>query len=77
MKSTLEAMGMAQWIKALYKHPTTKVKVNRTLSPPFEMYNGMRQGCPLSPLFFVLSLEPLLSTIRNNSDIGGIKIGGA
>lgn len=62
MLKTLEVMGvgpkMTHWIKALYNHPTARVKVNGTVSMPFEMYNGMRQGCPLSPLLFVLSLEP-------------------
>lgn len=79
MQSTLEAMGLGpkvtHWIKALYNQPTAKVKVNGVASGPFEMHNGTRQGCPLSPLLFVLSLEPLLVMIRQNLDFRGITIG--
>lgn len=63
------------WIKALYIRPSVRVKVNGALSGSFDMYNGTRQGCPLSPLLFVLALEPLLMRIRWNTDIRGIKVG--
>lgn len=66
---------MTNWIKALYNRPTARVKVNGIVSEPFEMYNGTRQGCPLSSLLFVLALEPLLMGIRQNADIKGIKVG--
>lgn len=44
------------------------------MSLPFEMFNGTRQGCPLSLLLYVLLLEPFLATIRNSADIGGARI---
>lgn len=79
MIKTLEVMGlssrMIQWIKVLYNHLTATVKVNGASSPSFKMENGTRQGCPLSPLLFVLSLEPLLASFRNNPDIKGITSG--
>lgn len=79
MQSTLEEIGlgpkMTNWIKALYNRPTARVKVNGAVSGSFEMYNGTRQRCPLSPLLFVLAMEPLLEGIRWTPYIRGIKVG--
>ena len=77
MIQTLEKMGlglrMLDWIRTLYRSPTAKIKVNGSLSESFIMKNGTRQGCPLSPLLFVLSLGPFLAKIRKNVDIEGVK----
>lgn len=65
---------MLQFILALYSSPTARVKVNGHLSNAFPISNGTRQGCPLSPLIFVLTLEPLIQRLRSNPDIRGITI---
>lgn len=62
-------------IRVLYNHPSVAVKFNGSLSQTFKMVNGTRQGCALSPLLFVLSLEPLLATILRSVDIRGLRIG--
>lgn len=36
--------------------------------------NGTPQGCPLSPLLFTISIEPLAAVIRNSPEVHGIQI---
>lgn len=66
---------MMKWISAFYYHPTSKIRVNGNLSSSLELFNGTRQGCPLSPMLFIIALEPLLAVIRKNSDIRGVRVG--
>jgi len=59
------------WIKILYCNLSARVLTNKTLSDPFYLQRGTRQGCPLSPLLFALIVEPLAETIRSNPYIHG------
>ena len=63
-----------QWFKALYNIPVATVKVSGLISKPFLLHRGTRQGCPLSPLIFVLALEPLACTIRKHANITGMRL---
>uniref|UniRef100_A0A668AZ50 Reverse transcriptase domain-containing protein n=1 Tax=Myripristis murdjan TaxID=586833 RepID=A0A668AZ50_9TELE len=63
-----------QWIRALYYKPLARVKTNGIMSEPFELTRSTRQGCPVSPIIFVLALEPLACSIRANQQISGIKM---
>lgn len=58
--------GFINMIKILYSNPTAVVTANNMLSALFPICRGSRQGCPLSPLLFALSLEPLAQSIRQN-----------
>uniref|UniRef100_A0A8C5QG16 Reverse transcriptase domain-containing protein n=1 Tax=Leptobrachium leishanense TaxID=445787 RepID=A0A8C5QG16_9ANUR len=76
---TLSHMGLGEnmilWIRALYTHPSARINVNGVLSDSFPISNGTRQGCPLSPLLFALSLEPFLQAVRDAPDIAGLWVG--
>uniref|UniRef100_A0A3Q3BAI7 Reverse transcriptase domain-containing protein n=1 Tax=Kryptolebias marmoratus TaxID=37003 RepID=A0A3Q3BAI7_KRYMA len=62
------------WIKILYNKPSASVITNNIVSKSFNLGRGTRQGCPLSPLLFVLGIEPLAIAIRNNQNIHGVRI---
>lgn len=61
-------------ISALYFAPTARLFINGHVSSQFSLFRGTRQGCPLSPLLFLLGIEPLLAAIRNCVNITGVTI---
>lgn len=63
-----------QWIRILYCEPSAEVITNNLISKSFGLSRGTRQGCPLSPLLFVMTLEPLAIAIRDHPGIKGIHI---
>ena len=58
MRSTLSTMGFGpsfiSWVNLFYNRVQSAVNVNGYLSPFFCLTRGVRQGCPLSPLLYVL-----------------------
>ena len=71
----LDAYGFGpqfqQWLKLLYKDIDAKVIVHGHLTQSFPIERGVRQGCSLSPLLYVLCVEPLANVIRNDPLIKG------
>ena len=81
MCSVLVSMGFGssfvRWVKLFYTSVQSCVNVNGYLSPFFSLFRGVRQGCPLSPLLYVLVSEVLAVNIRANPRITGLILPGA
>ena len=60
----------------LYVQPSAFVKNNGYLSEEFNIYCGVRQGCPVSALLFILCMEVLSCYLRQNMNIRGLDIDG-
>ena len=63
-----------QWVKILLRDVKSFVRVNGFETEEFDVQRGVRQGCCLSPLLFVLASEVLAMEIRNNTNIKGYKL---
>ena len=77
---TMEKFGIGQqfinWVKLLYTNATTKININGNLSNNIPLSRGVRQGCPLSSLLYVIVIEVLALQLRKNPDIVGFQVGG-
>lgn len=77
LRLSLEQLGLGSSfiskIMSLYSHPSASVLVNGTSSEAFDISNGTRQGCPLSPLLFVIVLEHLACALCQNASIQGVQ----
>jgi exonuclease III len=79
---TLRAMnfgnGFIKLIECVYHNGkvNSAVNVNGFVSEFFEVHRGIRQGCPLSPLIYVITSEVLAHFIRQTSMIKGIPLCG-
>ena len=63
------------WVKILYNNVSSCVLNNGFGSEFFPVERGVRQGCPLSGLLFVIGIEILGRAIKNDTGIKGIKVG--
>ena len=63
-----------KWISILNDGATSKILLNNTLSTEYTLYRGVRQGDVMSPILFILTLEPLLDKIRQDGSITSLHI---
>ena len=65
------------WIRLLHASPGVMVKVNGVRSDPFTLTRSIRQGCPLSPILYILALEPFLCKLKANPVLRGLTLPGS
>ena len=63
-----------QWVKLLYTSPYASVKNNGYSSSEFCLSRGVRQGCQVSALIFILCMEVMANHIRQNVNIRGLSL---
>ena len=67
---TLNRMGFPNkfisLIKLIHQRTTAQFTVNGFLSSKFEVVRGIRQGCPLAPLLFILATEVLIKMLQQD-----------
>ena len=57
---------MLDAIKALYRIPMFQVNHNSHTSNRFTQRTGIRQGCPLSPFLFILTMHVMFSDVKDS-----------
>ena len=77
---TMKAFGIGdrfiKWVQTIYSNATSILNVNGHFSDKIPLKRGVRQGCPLSALLYVLVIEVLAIQLRLNPNIVGFKVGG-
>ena len=78
LEKVLEKMGFGpsfrRWVSLLYTSVNSAVSVNGHLSDAFPVSRGVRQGCPLSPLLYVLVAETMACSVRADAQIDGFPL---
>ena len=76
MIHVLEAMNFGpsfrSWVQLLYTSLFSQVLVNDYVSQLFPVTRGVRQGCPLSLLLYILVAETIACAIRQDPNIDGL-----
>uniref|UniRef100_W5LVP3 Reverse transcriptase domain-containing protein n=1 Tax=Lepisosteus oculatus TaxID=7918 RepID=W5LVP3_LEPOC len=78
---TLRRMGVSEkfvtWLQTLYRKVETRVCVNGRLGRRKLVKCGVRQGCSLSPLLYIVYVEPILERIQKGPGMRGVLVPGS
>lgn len=77
----LEAKGFppkfCRIVRAIHTNTTVRFMANGSLSRAVQVSSGIRQGCPLAPLLFILAVDLLYDEIQNEQQIRGVPLRGS
>ena len=80
LKTSLKHFGFGshfcKWISTLYQDIESCVTNNGYLSSYFKLQKGIRQGCPISALLFLLIAEIVATILRQTGSVKGLNING-
>ena len=78
ISNTLEVFkfgcNFQKWFSVIYNNIQSAVMNGGRLTDYFEITRGVRQGCPLSPSLFILTVELLALKIRQSPNCRGIRL---
>ena len=66
--------NMLNWFQVIYHQVSSSVLHNGHASDFFPLERGVRQGCPLSGLLFVIGIERFARAVKKDTDIKGINV---
>ena len=58
-----------KWVLILHNNIQSVCMINGNITKPFDVKRGVRQGCPMSMIFYVLFQEPLYLAIKFSNKI--------
>ncbi|KAL2620271.1 hypothetical protein R1flu_000476 [Riccia fluitans] len=73
METTGFDLKFIQLTKGLVEGSTSKIHMNGRFSQEFLIERGVKQGCPLAPLLFSLSTEPLMVLMKKQERDGNLE----
>ena len=75
---TLSTLGFGpkfiRWAKILYHNIYSRVEIQGALSEKIHIQRSVKQGCPISMIFFIIAQEGLGDLIWENQNIKGYKL---
>ena len=76
--TNMRRMGITQQVtevvRDMYEGCTTRMYMKNGTSRQFELRRGVKQGCPLSPTLFNISIEPLIQRLNRAAEQEGYHI---
>ena len=74
LKGLNAPVELTDLLQGMYSNATACVLTHYGPTQEFRIERGMRQGCPLSPLLFLIFFQPILNRLGREQDNKGFKI---